>query len=347
MRRVRMLGLTLAATLLVPLAACGSDGGSSSATPGTTAAGGWPAVQAEATQEGKLVIYSAQTEATMAAVVAAFELANPDIEVDVVRMTAGDLESRVDQELAAGKLGADAVWSGEIPWVEGITAKGGAIVPSGPAAASWPASASHDGAITATLTPIVVAYNTDKVSPAPTSYDDLITPAHQGRIGLPQPTGSLVSASWALWQEQGLLERIAPLDAKIYPTTVPLTQAVGSGEIDWALGSYIPVIAPLEASGAPIDWVVLPPGTLPAGSRLMAMEKASHPATAQVFVDWIMTPAGQEAVVGESGSFASALPDIPHALDIDQSLLIEPDWSKWTDRASLDEVQALLRKYFG
>lgn len=345
MRTARTIGVLLAAAL--PLAACGGSDDEPEAGDAPPEEVDWTSVQETATEEGSVVVYTAQTEDTMDRVIEAFEADNPDLSVEAVRMTAGDLESRVDQELAAGQLGGDVVWSGEIPWIEGVVDTGAVVTPAGPAAADWPTDAAAEGAVTASLTPIVVAYNTDAVAEAPTSFDDLLTPEFAGRVGLPEPAGTLVSASVELWDEQGILEQVAELDPTIYPTTVPLTQAVGSGEIAWALGSYVPVVEPLKASGAPIDWVVLPPGTLPAETRLMAMDDAPHRAAGQVFVDWIMTPAGQEAVVGAGGAFASVLPGIPNALEIDTELLVTPDWSEWQDRAKLDEVQSTFRGYFG
>jgi iron(III) transport system substrate-binding protein len=86
---MRVVGSLLVAVLL--LAACG-DGA------GTTAS-------------RRMTIYTSVTQETVDAVVAGFELENPNVELDVFRAPTGELNARLASEARGGGVGADVIWA--------------------------------------------------------------------------------------------------------------------------------------------------------------------------------------------------------------------------------------------
>ncbi len=276
----------------------------------------WARVVAAAKKEGRVTYYSAAPPAPMARMIDGFKKAYPDITIEAQRMPTGPLISKIDQERAAKAEGADVANSTEISWFVARAKEGGLLKPVGPAARSWPAKYLLDGAtVIAALEPFIVTYNTRLVPNPPRSYADLLRPEFKGKIGLSE-LASMAVIAWYDWVEKtqgaGYLAKLRAQNPRLYVGTVPIGQAVASGEI--AIGGYgVPTATKsLKDSGAPIDYFVPSPGL---GIRygLAAFSWARNPNAALVFLDYMMTREGQMAW-NSSGETASPLPNIPGSL---------------------------------
>src|SRR5262249_21927849 len=105
-----------------------------------------------------------------------------------------------------------------------------------------------------------MAWNTSAVSGAINGVDGFTKPQFKGEIGGPDARGSPAVMDWYLWAEakygKDILQKLAAQNPKIYPSVLPMTQAVASGELTGApCGSGTAV--DLKGQGAPIDYKVL------------------------------------------------------------------------------------------
>ena len=110
MKKIFALALAMAMTL--SLAACGGNSGSSSAAASSAPATSSAASSAEEPAElsGDLVLYSSMTEGDLDALITCFNEKYPDINVEVVNGSAGELTTRLAGE-ASNPVG-DLVWGG-------------------------------------------------------------------------------------------------------------------------------------------------------------------------------------------------------------------------------------------
>ena len=110
----KFFALALALAMTLSLAACGGKSGSSSAAPAASAPAASGAASS-ATEEpaelsGDLVLYSSMTEGDLDALITCFNEKYPDVNVEVVNGSAGELTTRLAGE-ASNPVG-DLVWGG-------------------------------------------------------------------------------------------------------------------------------------------------------------------------------------------------------------------------------------------
>jgi iron(III) transport system substrate-binding protein len=143
---------------------------------------------------------------------------------------------------------------------------------------------------------ITAAYNTDLVKKAdlPKSYEDLLAPKWKGKLGMDGEDSVWFGAVLeAMGEERGIkifreLVRGNGLSTRRGHTL--LTNLVISGEVPLARTAYQYRIEQLKKSGAPVDWLVIPPGI----SRFLGtgvMRRAPHPNAAVLFLDFMLSDA--------------------------------------------------------
>lgn len=287
----------------------------------------WAKIVDAARKEGKVVVFTTTAPAVHARIKADFDKAYPGIQMEPVRLVGAQINTKVEQERAAGNIDGDAIITSELLWSVDATKKGWLRVPVGPAAAAWPESAIKQGAVPLLgVNPFVLVYNTNLVKTPPTSYQDLLKPEFKGKIGSSALVADLL-VGWYDWQERtqgpGWLAKLAAQNVKMYPGAVPPTQGVASGELAVNMWTVFSVTNPLIETGAPIKTVVVSPSYGAAyGGGIVAGSK--RPNAALVFMDYMMSVRGQEQMVGK-GEMASALPNVPGSLDLKSVTLHEDE----------------------
>ena len=270
----------------------------------------WKAIVAAAEKEGKVTIYSAAAPAVQTRLKAAFEKAFPRITVEWARFGSGALMAKVDQERSMGAEGADVVATSETSWIDANGKQGMLRAPVGPAVREWPAAFLRNGmAPILAMDPIVMMINTNLVKIPVTGQKDLLRPELKGKIGL-EEIASTFGAAWydqvERGEEPGYLAKLATQQTRVYPSTVALAQSVSSGEI--SIANFVNLGAAFEAvqRGAPVRIIVPEPvyASLYIGAIL---GWSKRPNAAMVFMDYLMSRAGQEVWSGDGGS-ASPLP---------------------------------------
>jgi iron(III) transport system substrate-binding protein len=321
-RRSRPLAVLTAAAVAVALAGCGggSSAGSSSGQlsddVGPTGDAAWQQLVKDAKAEGKVVFYTAHAEDTMKEVATAFQQ-QYGIEVEIFRAADTDLEPKLDAEAKTGNHVADLVGLSDQEYIKRISTAGWFAAPQGPAVTSSSFDAKGNtlapGAVRSVATTMSYAWNTDLHPQGLKGFQDLLDPSLAGgKIGVLAPFTPAVMDFYTYLQKNygsDYLDRLAQQKPRIYRAGVAMAQALASGEI--AASTQVSQVALYSAksAGAPVDGGLATPAW---GASLYeaVLASAPHPKAAQLLMNYMFTPAGQEIVAKH---IASVLPDVPDA----------------------------------
>lgn len=275
----------------------------------------WAKIMAAAKKEGKVVYYAAQP--VLDRIVPAFKKAYPDIAIEALRGVSATLVAKVEQERASGADGADIYSTTEVGWMLGLSKQGLLLAPSGPGLVGYPAQHVLDGTVvTLAREPAIMLYNKQLVPVAPKTYADMLRPEFRGRIGTSVLAATLVVA-WYDWVEKNqgpdFLAKLRAQNPKLYNGSVPLAQAVASGEILVSTFGIPTATVSLIAKGAPVA-MVIPSPAFGSTHTVAVFRWAKRPNAGLVLMDWLMSEEGQSVWVGQSET-GSPRPGIPRSLD--------------------------------
>jgi iron(III) transport system substrate-binding protein len=313
-RPIRLV--TLAAAALLAVAACaGTPDPAPPAAPSAPVSPAWQKVIDAARTEGSVTIYSSQGTDQLNDVATRFQQAY-GVKVDVLRDVDANLEAKLDAEHGGSQKFADVAALADGTYVATKGQQGWWAPPTGAdvaapayAGAAQPAA---DGSFITSAAVFVLGWNTQTVPRGLSSYADLLDPALAGKIGVNDPAISpAVVDFYRYLQEQngaGFVDGLAGQRPQIFPSVLPMGQALLSGQISAMLGGAAPV-TPKE-QGAPVDFLV-PKPAWGAAFRTAVLADAPHPNAAQLLANFLATPDGQAAIARDG---ASVLPGVPGAL---------------------------------
>lgn len=278
----------------------------------------WKDVMAAAQKEGRVVVFTAQGPSVLERIKLDFEKSHPGIQVEHSRMASGTMISKLDLERATAADGGDVTVTTEILWLEERAKDGSLKAPAGPSTAAWPSAYLIRGAIPVlALEPFGIAYNTNLVKQPIAGYKDLLRPEFKGRIGTIDLTATSIIAFYD-WLEKkegpDFLARLAAQQPKIYGGNPIGSQMVAAGEVPVVSFMNATMVLPLAAKGAPVKLVYPPDSVFGIRYASGIMGWSKRPNAAQVYVDYLMSRAGQTAWNG-MGEAASPLPNIPGSGD--------------------------------
>jgi iron(III) transport system substrate-binding protein len=328
---------TLVSLLCVALvtAACGGDDGdeaasttASSETAAASEGGGGSDAEAAldelvaaAQDEGSVTVYSSQGLDQLNALAEAFD-AEYGIDVEVVRNTDADIIPRVETELATNTSGGDLVVTAAQVFMETQAEAGNWVDPTASPQIAGLGDYDadqyvHEGNFFEVGAAVLTfAWNTNDVPDGLSDYEDLLDPELAGgRTAVVDPAIGPAVVDFYLWLEESFGEDfitdLAAQEPRIYPSALPIGEALTSGEVSAAAYAAPVQLVPAAANGAPVDYGVSEAGAW--GARYFgAVPKSSDsPNAAALLADFMVTAQGQELVQGASGS---VLPDIPGTL---------------------------------
>ncbi|GAB3072232.1 extracellular solute-binding protein [Nocardioides zeae] len=300
---------------------------------------------ASAEDEGSVMLYTAQLPENLAAFEEAFEEAY-DIDLTVVRANGPDNTARIEQERESGRVAADVWVETDVAGLESKARAGDWFAPVvGPGFEAGPVAdlLVEDGSLaTVGAVAVVAGWNTDLVPDGLADYPDLLAPELAGgKIGLVEPVAP-AQVDLYLWMQETFgddyLERLAAQEPRIYPSTVPMGQALASGEIAASPG-VLPQ-AGARATGAPVDSVVSPSGVWATRYFAAVLQEAPHPNAAQVLTDFMVSEEGQAAINKEHPAVLDDIPgtlsgmadvrpaDAVAALDADDIAEFQAEWDR-------------------
>ncbi|MBW6493332.1 MAG: extracellular solute-binding protein [Burkholderiaceae bacterium] len=282
--------------------------------------------------EGSVTIYSAQGLKQLNALAEKFT-ETYGIKVEVVRAIDADLIPKVTVEFETGRGIADVVVNSSLLAIADQEAKGYFVPVIGPAFDNpdykreerMPRGVSFES----NATILTYSWNTELVPDGIKDYDDIFRPELEGLIAIPRASVStIVDFYFYLHENYGedFTDRLAAMKPRIYPSALTAAQALSSGEVAVILFGEPQIDekaigAPVETGFAPSIW----------GARFYVntMKVAPHPNAAQLLANFMVTPAGQEAIARKA---ASALPNIPGAV-ANMDDVRRPDPAKLTAEA--------------
>ncbi|MDN5928705.1 MAG: extracellular solute-binding protein [Hyphomicrobiales bacterium] len=268
-------------------------------------AAGWQDTVASAQKEGKVSLYTSLLPVQVERLSAAFAKAFPGIELRVTRNTENILTQKIMQEQDVAAEGADVLIVTNTDFIDQQIANGKVEKPIGEHVAPFAGTKFlyKDFAPVVASYYVVVAYNADVVKVPPAQFADLVDAARSDEIGLTAvESGSGAALFYDVLRQDlpGYWEKLAKKKIKIFPGAVPLSQAVASGEVGIAIYGVPPALSPLIKKGAPIK-LVSPTDARAVGGSFAAqvLKNAKNQAAAQVLVDWMVSPDGQQALNGD------------------------------------------------
>jgi len=341
----RRVAVAASALVLLGVAACGGGGDASNAKPPTTGDEAWDAIVKAAYDEGKVNVYNAGSKEQNKRLAEAFEKKYPGIELSLTT-GATELPERVSAELANGTDGADVLMFSDPNWFVEHEADLAPI--DGPEAEGWNKDwwAVPGKSVLATALPwSMLVWNTNTFPDGFKTYEDLLDPQVKGKLGIrsqvsPSIAGYLAHLETNLGADY--LAKLGEHDPKFYPSSIPLMQAVASGEVGVSNLGVPATVADLKKSGAPIDFAYAEPG-FAYSHGASAFTKSKRPNAGRVFIDFLMSKEGQTAYNGE-GQGGSARDDVEDALSMDGYSML--DTTKFSDPKVIAEWKSKFATYF-
>lgn len=286
--------------------------GTETSAPAGISEADWDAIVTAAQEEGKVTIYSSQGLDQLNDMAERFN-DEYGIELEVVRDIDSALIPKIEAEQTTGTGIADVVAQASAAWAEQRGAEGWFVAPVGPAfddpAYDRDANVSDNGYFTSSAAVLTFGWNTDQYPTGLTDYSDLLDPELAGgRIGVIEPAAPSIVDFWLYLEEnygEDFVTQLAAQEPRIYPSSLPMAQALTSGEI--SAGSFVQVLTDEKEQGAPVD-SGLADQVWGARFNTGILNIAPHPNAAQVLANFMITEAGQEAIARKA---ASVLPDVP------------------------------------
>ena len=310
-------------------------GGDTATTAGEAAED--PELIAAATEEGAVTVYSSQGLDALNALADNFEAKYPGIDVEIVRGIDSDLAPKVEAENQTGQGIADFYVNASLSWVTDKAAQGWFLPVAGPELTGQGAYDAeqfvHEGNFFEVGSAVLTfAWNNELYSAGITDYADILDPELSGKLGVIEPTAPSI-VDFYLWLEETYgeeyVEQLAALEPRIYPSSLPIGEALASGEISASPYAAPQTLEALKAQGAPVEYGIGADGAWGARFFGTILNTAPHPNAGQLFANYMVTAEGQEVVQATGGS---VLPDIPGTLIYNEDVR-EQDLSKLTPEA--------------
>jgi iron(III) transport system substrate-binding protein len=146
--------------------------------------------------------------------------------------------------------------------------------------------------------PTGVGFNTQEVKreDAPKTYQDLLNPKWKGRkISVDDEGYELLvglGEAWGGSAATDYMKKLAAQEPVVGRGNSQRTQLLAVGEFPLAI-AYTHTIEWSRSQGTPVDWVNLEPVVIKFDG-IMLGSKATHPNAAKLFIDFILSQAGQE-----------------------------------------------------
>ena len=257
-------------------------------------------VRTKAEAEGKLMFYATFNAADSKALVDGFKQLYPKIDAAYYRTTDSAMMERILTENRGGQNLWDVVITTSFYGYN--LKKRGLLAPYDSPERKFYRDGYKDsqGMWTSTYTNYgAFGYHTKQVpkTSVPKSFNDLLKPEWKGQIGMDsRPYEWFATTFKAMGEEKGLAYmRELAKQTQLRSGRTLLAQLVAAGEFKGALTAYSQTFEVMKPTGAPVDWVYLNPvfaNIHPTGIAA----KAPHPNAAHLFIDYVLSKRGQEAI---------------------------------------------------
>ena len=317
--RRQLLGVAgrgIAGALTISLLAACSTPSPATPPPATSAAAPGPGAEqaliAAAKKEGTVTLYSGFDPAVNDQLMAAMK-DRYGIEMEVLRLAAGQLWTRFNAEADANQVVADVMITGDELATQTAASKGQlAQLDDLPAVSQWPKDFWKSTYGLVIILPAVISWNTNLVPGGVKGWPDVVDPKWKGQILLADPRSNNPVLSEYLFLKdtfgEDFLKKIAAQEPRLVESTVPGTQQLSAGSVALFFPNAHVSVAPVKAKGAPIDDVA-PNPTTGFGVPAAVTTNAPHPNAGRLLVNFCLTPDGQKVLSAAGG--ATPMPNVP------------------------------------
>lgn len=302
------------------------------ATPALAQDKPWAEIVAAAKKEGRLTFYNNLQPNGIEPLLSKFREAYPEIQPEQIRLGSNPLIERFHTEFTAKRHIADVLITFPDERIYKGMEAGWAAQWTPPELPNFPAAINEGNKLfTLQLAREAIIWNKSRVKPAdaPKEWVELFDPKWKGKVGMNPPWRSVsIQQIVAFWEDKGITETAKKLkdnDVRFFEGSGGIIQAVLRGDVSVAEMTDLP-LNPLLEDGAPIGFIYPQSGTTTSANKVFVAANAPHPNAARVFVNWLMTKDGQEAlqkfgglsVTRNGASPLSKLPataQVPNAID--------------------------------
>lgn len=338
-KRVFVLSCFIAVFLLANAYA----GGSSEKKTGTADDGDVP--------KGVITIYTSVPQPIVDRIQNDFMAKYPGITLDSFRSGTSAVITKIMTEKEAGQIMGDLVWVAEPSTYEDFKDQGLLLKFTPPEAKNLSAEMTDpEGYYYAgRLINMVIAYNTLKVKDPPKSWKDLLT-GNYGETGFPTPlrSGAALASVETIVEKYGweYFEEYKAIGGKQIQSNSSVRDLVVTGELSTGvLLDYM--VRPLMAKGSPINYVWPSDGAVFIPSPIAILKDTKNRKAAELFVNYILSPAGQEAIV-KVGDFYPVRNDVAApagAPEVKSIKKLPTDWK--AVKNNTDEINRKWTEIFG
>lgn len=317
--------VVIALVMGLALTACGSGKASQhwklSDRTGPKGDAAWQKLVRNAKAEGEVVVYTAHAEDTMSQLAAAFKK-KYGIKVRVFRAADSDLEPKLDAEAKTGNRIADMVGMTDENYLQKKAASGAFVDPQGPALDApgfdRKANTLAPHVLRSMTTTMSYAWNTERWSKGLKDFRGLLDPKLRGgKIGVLAPFTPAVMDFYTYLQKRygaDFLNKLAQQKPRIYQAGAAMSEGLASGEISAATQVAQAALYQAKDSGAPVNGGLAHPAWA-APFYEGVLKGAKHPNAAQLLMNYIFTPAGQEIIANRTASVLPRIPGVATTVD--------------------------------
>lgn len=255
----------------------------------------------EAKKEGEVVGYVTGGVSTWEKVRKAFEKKYPGVTFKYYRARDAQVTQKILTEAQAGKLQADLL---KVSGINVLQAKHLLAPYSSPAFKPIPKKYYGKDWFAMATTPILPVYNTNMISPAnaPKSWQDLLNPKWKGKIAMdvkPDKTMRAMYVKWGRTKAKAYLTKLLAQNLIPQHSHTTAIQKMAAGEFPIVAEAFGYKAAEMKIKNhAPIGFIMADPiGNLVEAAGIYS--HAPHPYAAALFVDFLLSPAGQKAYGSE------------------------------------------------
>jgi iron(III) transport system substrate-binding protein len=262
--------------------------------------------------EGEMSWYTSVPETEANGILADFMQKYPFIKAQVVRGGSFTIADQVIGEINSGRVQADVLHVLDPSIFVQLHTQGSLLYYDSPESHVFPTPYKESGYWTAMrIVTMCLAYNPRRVksSSAPSEWEDLLAPAWRNRIGVKstETAGSGYAFYYLVRERYGtmLWERLARQQPKVYQTSQQMLAALARGEVDVLAGLIDYAAYAAVQAGQPLKPVWPSEGIPLVIGPIAIVAAAPHPNCARLFMDYILSEAGQKLMIERLGGYSA------------------------------------------
>ncbi|MBV8169498.1 MAG: extracellular solute-binding protein [Alphaproteobacteria bacterium] len=287
--------------------------------------------------EGAFVLYSTDPEAGQAKLLASFNKMFPKIKTNYVRLQAGALYAKVLSERQAKSYLVDVIQLSDMGMILDFQRRNGFTQYISPEMAAFKPQYKSQPEGYWTWGSVImagIAYNPNNVSAAeaPKKWEDLLDPKWKDAINVKVSNSGLQHGVWFMLKPilgMEYFKKFAANKPRAFDSYVQQYGRLVDGQDKVIMGAQYSGYIEFKAKGAPLAFVFPETGVPAVSETYGIVAEGPHPNAAQLFMDWFLSPIGQQALA-EALLLHSPRDDVPPPAGgvplKDMKLLIPADW---------------------